>query len=288
MDESKPVNLNELTKAFPKDALQTRQGGGGKALTYIATHSVIHRLNDATDNRWDFRLTRFELIGDTYVAIGELTIPGLGTRTGIGVQKVAERSGEDLVKGCASDALKKAATCFGVGLELYGPDYEDEDFVPANGRQPPKQPTPLRPATTATSGGANLQAVHASAQGKVQGDPHQRAHALSEACFGVPSMRDLTPEQGDLVRKAFGECRSPQDGEALIVLAIRTNAATSTAELDDIAKDIGQSGFGPERLELMRRAFRRATEAIKLMAEVNGQQAMLAPTGTAGNDRHTH
>ena len=27
-------------------------------------------------------------------------------------------------KGAVSDALKKAATLFGVGLELYGPDYE--------------------------------------------------------------------------------------------------------------------------------------------------------------------
>lgn len=118
------VDLDRLTRPFPAQAVLQRTGAGGKSLSYLPTHTVIHRLNDATANRWDFRLTRLDLMGDTYVAVGELTIPGLGTRTGIGVQRVADRAGEDLVKGAASDCLKKCATLFGVGIELYGPDYE--------------------------------------------------------------------------------------------------------------------------------------------------------------------
>jgi len=124
-DATPIVDTATLTKPFPKNAIKQRQGGGGKMLDYVETHSVIHRLNEATANCWDFKVTRFEQTGDLIIALGELTIPGLGTRTGTGVQKVTERGGEDLVKGAVSDCLKKAATLFGVGLELYGIDYEN-------------------------------------------------------------------------------------------------------------------------------------------------------------------
>lgn len=136
--------LSRLGAEFPRAAIKHRQGGGGRGFDYFETHTIINRLNNVAES-WDFRITRFDLQGDTYIAIGELTIPGLGTRTGIGVQRVSERSGEDLVKGVSSDALKKAATLFGVGLELYGPDYEGGETAhqepPAKSRQP-KQPAP--------------------------------------------------------------------------------------------------------------------------------------------------
>ncbi len=46
-------------------------------------------------------------------------------------RKVSVRGGEDMVKGAASDCLKKCATLFGVGIELYGPDIESSDAVAA-------------------------------------------------------------------------------------------------------------------------------------------------------------
>jgi len=62
----------------------------------------------------------------------------------MGVQMVSERGGEDLVKGAITDAMKKAATLFGVGLELYGPDYGD------NAQDTPRPaPTQQRPAERA-------------------------------------------------------------------------------------------------------------------------------------------
>jgi hypothetical protein len=94
----------------------------------VEGHSVIHRLNEATGNRWDLSVRAIDQmqIGTQTIVRAHvaLSIPGLGTREHIGVQAVADRSGEDLVKGAITDALKKAATLFGVGLHLYGPDYE--------------------------------------------------------------------------------------------------------------------------------------------------------------------
>ena len=118
----------QLAKPFPRSALKQRQGGGGKMLDYVETHTVIHRLSDACDGVWDFRINSTMIItignDDNLVVFGELTIPGLGTRAGTGVQKIKGNSGEDVLKGAASDALKKAATLFGVALNLYGENYE--------------------------------------------------------------------------------------------------------------------------------------------------------------------
>ncbi len=117
----------KLMQPFPPEAIKTRQGGGNSRLSYVEGHTVIHRLIDATANHFDLRVLNIEQKGDLLTALVELTIPGLGSRQHMGVQKVSERGGEDLVKGAITDAMKKAATLFGVGLELYGPDYGADD-----------------------------------------------------------------------------------------------------------------------------------------------------------------
>jgi len=134
------VDLAELTKPFPKEAIKQRQGGGGRSFDYVPGHTVIHRLNAATENQWSFRViditTRTittQRDGRTFestlmTATVELDIHGLGARQHMGVQMVNDSGGEDLVKGAITDALKKAATLFGVGLELYGPDVESGEL----------------------------------------------------------------------------------------------------------------------------------------------------------------
>lgn len=290
----------KLEKAFPPEKIKTKPGQGGRKMSYISHGLVNERLNDA-DPGWSSKTVAVH----TYTAPDgvlhcagvtiELTVGGVTRAESGGPQRQDGFANE--IKNAFSDALKRAAMRFGVALGMWETlvDAEgDEDYSDAPVDRPTARseakaaPTPIRPATTATTGGANLAAVHAAAQGKIQGDPHQRAHALAEAVYGVPSMRELNPDQGDQLRKAFGECRSPHEGEALIALAIRTNAATSDDELQGIATDIGLAGFGPERTELMRAAFRRSRDAIKLMAEINaGQPALLDATGTAGADRYT-
>lgn len=134
------VDIGVLYREFPAQAIKERTVGGGRRLSYVEGHSVIHRLNEATGNRWDLVVRAIDVmqIGTQTVVRAHvaLTIPGLGTREHIGVQAVADRSGEDLVKGAVTDALKKASTLFGVGLHLYGPDYE------AGETAPPPAPSP--------------------------------------------------------------------------------------------------------------------------------------------------
>ena len=135
------VDIRELTKPFGPEALETRAGPSGRSFTYVATHAVINRLNRACHYQWDFRITDQHFEGDTLVCRGELTIPGLGTRAQVGVQKIAPNGGEDLLKGAASDCLKKCASLFGVGIQLYGPDVESPDYRP-------RQQTSRGPVTT--------------------------------------------------------------------------------------------------------------------------------------------
>jgi hypothetical protein len=166
------VDKDRLTQPFPRQAVERRDGGGGRVFDYVATETVIRRLNDATANCWDFRVVETHFRGEVMLCLGELTIPGLGTRQGWGVQKVSERGGEDLFKGAASDALKKAATLFGVALELYGPDLEAGEAPNARPR-PPQRPTAPPPSRTPAQADDDERRVraHERAAGPVAGRP---------------------------------------------------------------------------------------------------------------------
>lgn len=153
--------IKALSAPFPAEAVKQRLGGGGSRFSYIAGPDIIRRLTRATAGEWSWHIKSFEFrplppltdrrTGELreqslVVVMGELTIPGLGTRAGIGVQKVSETGGEDLVKGASTDALKKAATLFGVALELYGPDFEDDaPDLPNYGAYAHKDGAPVTP-----------------------------------------------------------------------------------------------------------------------------------------------
>lgn len=127
-----------LLEPFLPNAIQTHPYKGWK---YVAAPTVIRRLINATGNMFDWTIKNVEYkqYGKTelkedgsgghertlIIVRGELTIYGLGTRSGVGVQVVtSETGGEDLWKGADADAFKNAAKNFGVALDLYGPDYE--------------------------------------------------------------------------------------------------------------------------------------------------------------------
>lgn len=128
-----------LHRPFPPHAIEQRQGGNGVMLSYVATETVIRRLN-AVCPSWSFEMTSHEWRDNTLIVFGEMTIPPLGTRSGTGVQTVYDRGGEDLIKGAMSDCLKKCAVSFGVGLHLYGPDLEAGE-LPATSQPMPRSST---------------------------------------------------------------------------------------------------------------------------------------------------
>ncbi len=125
--------LDLLSRRFRPELIQQRKIGG-REVAYVPVGAVIERLNWAC-NTWNFRIVsrdRETMVLNRWnqetrkseprevpvsVVIGELTIPEIGTRQAIGVQALDDGSGEDLLKGGASDSLKKCASLFGVSID---------------------------------------------------------------------------------------------------------------------------------------------------------------------------
>lgn len=125
--------LNLLKRPFRPEVIKQRKIGG-KMVKYVPVDAVIDRLNRACEtwnyrvigstwerlklSRWNDDLKRSEIREvNVFVVIGELEIPGIGARQAQGVQALDDGSGEDLLKGASSDALKKAASLFGVPVD---------------------------------------------------------------------------------------------------------------------------------------------------------------------------
>ena len=152
MTRSNEEITKALTVEFPKSAIKYRDDHGTR-LPYVEAHTVIRRLIEATDNTFDVAVLEQSIQPNGKTSKGadkflitarvRLTIPGLGSREHMGVQAVVTGGGEDLAKGAISDAIKKAATLFGVGLELYGPDYEAGEI---EDRAVSQRPAPVRHA----------------------------------------------------------------------------------------------------------------------------------------------
>lgn len=123
LSERTPANVADLLRRpFSPEVIKQRRIAG-RDVDYIGIDDVIERLNRAClEWHWSISnvqiltmpLKRRESTVDTPVAqvIGTLEIPGLGKRQGIGTSPL--EGTEDATKAAASDALKKAASLFGV------------------------------------------------------------------------------------------------------------------------------------------------------------------------------
>jgi hypothetical protein len=146
--------LTELLCApFPPEVIEIKPGGGNKK--YIGHEVIRQRIIASTDNQFDWKISNVEYREDgvlnrtdqktgelfhptVMVVTGELTIFGLGTRSGQGVQALEHGAGEDTYKAAESDAFKRAAMAFGIGLDqLY-------TNAPPVAPQRRTEPTPIR------------------------------------------------------------------------------------------------------------------------------------------------
>lgn len=122
--------LRDLRRPFHPELIRSRKIGG-RQVQYVPISAVIERLNKSC-GLWSFRLVDHDMTSmrlnrwneatrkseprdvTVFVVVGELEIPQLGRRQAMGVQALDDGSGEDLLKGASSDALKKAAGLFGL------------------------------------------------------------------------------------------------------------------------------------------------------------------------------
>jgi hypothetical protein len=114
-----------LTRPFAPEQIRTRPGQNGKTIAYVETHAVIARLNEVSDFDWSFEIMRHEVLADEVIVLGKLTVDGIAKMAFGGSSVTRDGKGKDVsladdLKSAASDATKKCASLFGVGLELYG------------------------------------------------------------------------------------------------------------------------------------------------------------------------
>ena len=118
--------LEALSAPFPKE-LERSLDKGGVTLTYIPVSEVITRLNEVLGVfGWSYTIMKCDrdivdpdfIVAHVRLKVGEMI------KDGVGGQKIKRTRAGDILdlgdeyKGAVSDALKKAAQAFGVGLYL--------------------------------------------------------------------------------------------------------------------------------------------------------------------------
>jgi len=150
-----PDDINTtLLEPFPQSLIEDKQGK-----RYIGHEHIRMRVIEATGNQFEWHVGSMEYRDDgavrprqdkktnewnvppVMIVTGTLTIPGLGARSGTGVQVIEAGAGEDTYKAAESDAFKRAAMAFGVGLQQL---YMDAPAVP---QQVTERATSPRPQT---------------------------------------------------------------------------------------------------------------------------------------------
>lgn len=122
------MNRELLEQPFSPEQIKQRPGTFGNQLNYIEGHDVIKRLNDAFEGNWSFRIISHEIYEGEIVVLGELEAESVAKiQFGSSFITKAKDTGAvislgDDFKAAATDALKKAASLFGVGLHLYSKD----------------------------------------------------------------------------------------------------------------------------------------------------------------------
>lgn len=119
------LNRKLLEAPFEPSQVRQRKGAFGDVLDYVEGHTVIRRLNDAFDGKWSFEVIDHKILDEEAVVLARLKADGI-SKMQFGSSKITRSKednsqvsiGDDL-KAATTDALKKAATHFGVGLHLY-------------------------------------------------------------------------------------------------------------------------------------------------------------------------
>ena len=161
-----PKDIKEsITANIPESLIKEREGGGKKMLSYISGSTVTDMLNHAFGYLWDWKIEKewieegkpyfnkwkkpepgWEEQGSICHVRGTLTVymsdldghtfainkSGYGSKSILGKQN----DQESIFKAAGTDALKKAASLLGIGLELYRDEEEQMHFDSLNYEDP--------------------------------------------------------------------------------------------------------------------------------------------------------
>jgi len=186
------MNRELLEKPFDKEQIKQRKGNFGDTIDYVETHTVIQRLNDSFDGQWCFEILSQETTAGEVIVLGKLTAGGV-SKTQFGSNKITtSKQGEvismgDDWKAAGSDALKKSASLFGIGLHLYGADKKE---------QPSEQSGKGMSEKSKPKGGAAITKEQLAQIKKLRTDlgwTPEKVQEHSKTMFGTDKVEGLNP-----------------------------------------------------------------------------------------------
>jgi recombination DNA repair RAD52 pathway protein len=164
---------DKITAPLRQELIKQRDGGGNKKLSYISGSTVTDMLNNAFGYMWSWRVDKqwieesqpffnkysknpekisyngqqgaWDAQGPVAHVLGTLTVyfkngPQMVTieKAGFGSKSILGKQNdqESIFKSAGTDALKKAASLFGIGLELYRDEDEQNFFYEMNYEDP--------------------------------------------------------------------------------------------------------------------------------------------------------
>jgi len=209
----RPASLPAATKALiqvatPQEFIKQRAGKGGKAFTYVEGGYVIARLNQIfSPVGWDFEIVNERVEPNEVVVRGKLTIKD--HKNGYEISKTQYGTKErhagvplgDTLKAAATDCLKKSASLFGIALDVYWKQL-DEDKL--NGVKVPRAETKAPVSKNASMPQTKAQLLKLSLDKiKSEGDPT----ILTQYFEKIQSSNLYTPEQKKTLIKAIADQR---------------------------------------------------------------------------------
>lgn len=122
------MNRALLEQPFDEQLIRSRKGAFGQTLNYVEAVHYIRRLNEVFESNWSWKVIGHEQHGNEFVVHGVLEAGG-EVKHAFGGSQITLHSttGEaislaDDIKAAATDALKKACSLLGIGLDLYATD----------------------------------------------------------------------------------------------------------------------------------------------------------------------
>lgn len=120
-----------LDKPFPWDVVRTRPGAFGDELRYVEAPAYIRRLNEAFDANWSWTISDYQIRDAEVIVHGVLAAAGVSKHAFGGATITTNRNGEtvslaDNLKAAATDAMKKACSLLGLGLDLHNIEQRSE------------------------------------------------------------------------------------------------------------------------------------------------------------------
>lgn len=112
--------ISDLSKPIPRRLLRTKTVGGQK-IVFLPWHTAVKFL-DLYAPGWSFEIRHLAGIGGKLVLVARITIPcaeGLIYREATGQEEEDVSSWGDSSSNAEAQALKRAASKFGLGLYLY-------------------------------------------------------------------------------------------------------------------------------------------------------------------------